>query len=149
MPPFVLLRFHAPEYAMDDERGVVKLADPGRILVASEGREGDGFLEIQSGVPEPAPGRAKIHVEVEIASFYPAIALRLARWVYAKTQSRIHVLVTHGFLARWPSWSSRSRRSAGSRPSRSRGDGRGGRPSRGRHTEITVGHARAPSASRS
>ena len=27
-----------------------------------------------------------------------AIALRLARWVYANTQSRIHVLVTHGFL---------------------------------------------------
>jgi hypothetical protein len=37
-------------------------------------------------------------VEVEIASFYPAIALRIARWLYANTQSRIHVLVTHGFL---------------------------------------------------
>ena len=69
------------------------------ILVASEGRGGDGFLEIDvRKCPEPAPGRAKIHVEVEIASFYPAIALRLARWVYANTQSRIHVLVTHGFL---------------------------------------------------
>ena len=39
-----------------------------------------------------------MHVEVEIASFYPAIAFRIARWVYANTQSRIHVLVTHGFL---------------------------------------------------
>ena len=39
-----------------------------------------------------------LHVEVEIASFYPAIAFRIARWVYANTQSRIHVLVTHGFL---------------------------------------------------
>jgi len=24
--------------------------------------------------------------------------LRIARWLYANTQSRIHVLVTHGFL---------------------------------------------------
>jgi len=49
-------------------------------------------------MPPRAPGRATLHVEVEIASFYPAIAFRIARWVYANTQSRIHVLVTHGFL---------------------------------------------------
>ena len=48
--------------------------------------------------PRTTPGRARLHVEVEIASFYPAIAFRIARWVYANTQSRIHVLVTHGFL---------------------------------------------------
>jgi hypothetical protein len=97
--PFVLLRFHAPEYAMDDEHGVVRWRIRDGILVASEGHEGDGFLEIDvRKCPEPAPGRAKIHVEVEIASFYPVIALRLASWVYANTQSRIHVLVTHGFL---------------------------------------------------
>jgi hypothetical protein len=99
MSPFVLLRFHAPEYFMDGERGVVRWRIRDGILVASEGHEGDGFLEIDvRKCPEPAPGRAKIHVEVEIASFYPAIALRLASWVYANTQSRIHVLVTHGFL---------------------------------------------------
>jgi hypothetical protein len=97
--PFVLLRFYAPEYSMDDERGVVRWRIRDGILVASEGHESDGFLEIDVlKCPEPEPGRAKIHVEVEIASFYPAIALRLARWVYANTQSRIHVLVTHGFL---------------------------------------------------
>ncbi len=97
--PFVLLRFYAPEYSMDDERGVVRWRIRDGILVASEGREGDGYLEIDVlKCPEPAPGRAKIHVEVEIASFYPVIALRLASWVYANTQSRIHVLVTHGFL---------------------------------------------------
>ena len=39
-----------------------------------------------------------MHVEVEIANFYPAIATWVARWVYVQTQSRIHVLVTHGFL---------------------------------------------------
>ena len=69
------------------------------LLVASEGREGDGYLEIDvERCPEPAPGRSRMHVEVEVASFYPVHRLRIARWLYANTQSRIHVLVTHGFL---------------------------------------------------
>jgi hypothetical protein len=97
--PFVLLRFRAPEYSMDDERGVVRWRIRDGILVASEGHEGDGYLEIDiRRRPAPEPGRATLHVEVEVASFYPAIAFRIARWVYANTQSRIHVLVTHGFL---------------------------------------------------
>ena len=97
--PLVLLRFHAPEYAMDAERGIVRWRIRDGILVASEGHEGDGYLEIDvRRCPLEAPGRAKLHVEVEIASFYPALALRIARWFYAQTQSRIHVLVTHGFL---------------------------------------------------
>ena len=33
-----------------------------------------------------------------MANFYPAIATWIARWFYSQTQSRIHVLVTHGFL---------------------------------------------------
>jgi hypothetical protein len=96
---FVLLRFRAPEYEMDDRRGVVRWRIRDGILVASEGHEGGGYLEIDiRRRPAAAPGRATLHVEVEIASFYPAIAFRIARWVYANTQSRIHVLVTHGFL---------------------------------------------------
>ena len=39
-----------------------------------------------------------MHIEVEVANFYPAIATWVARWFYQQTQSRIHVLVTHGFL---------------------------------------------------
>ena len=39
-----------------------------------------------------------MHVEVEVASFYPAIATWLTKFVYSNTQSKIHVLVTHGFL---------------------------------------------------
>jgi hypothetical protein len=97
--PFVLLRFRAPEYSMDATRGIVRWRIRNGILVAPEGHEGDGFLEIEvQRRPGDAPGRATLHVEVEIASFYPAIAFRIARWVYANTQSRIHVLVTHGFL---------------------------------------------------
>jgi hypothetical protein len=84
---------------MDDERGMVRWRIRDGILVASEGHEGDGYLEIDvTRYDEPEPGRARLHVEVEVASFYPAIAFRIARWVYANTQSRIHVLVTHGFL---------------------------------------------------
>ena len=47
---------------------------------------------------ERAGLRAASHVEVEVANFYPALATWVARWFYANTQSRIHVLVTHGFL---------------------------------------------------
>ena len=97
--PFVLLRFYAPEYRLTDERGIVRWRIRDGLLVAKEGRGGDGYLEIDvSRVPTDRPGRAKIHVEVEIAAFYPVIALRFARWIYTNTQSRIHVLVTHGFL---------------------------------------------------
>ena len=97
--PLVLLRFHAPDYEMSAQRGIVRWRIRDGILVASEGHEGDGYLEIEvRRHPQAAPGRATLHVEVEIASFYPAIAFRIARWVYANTQSRIHVLVTHGFL---------------------------------------------------
>src|SRR4051794_1072859 len=97
--PFVLLRFRAPEYSMTEDRGIVRWRIRDGLLVAQEGRDADGYLEIDvRRCPEDAPGEAKLHVEVEIASFYPAIALRIARWFYANTQSRIHVLVTHGFL---------------------------------------------------
>jgi hypothetical protein len=40
----------------------------------------------------------RLHVEVEVANFYPSIASRLSRRVYNATQSRIHVIVTYGFL---------------------------------------------------
>ena len=40
----------------------------------------------------------RLHVEVEVANFYPSIASGLGRRFYELTQSRIHVLITHGFL---------------------------------------------------
>lgn len=97
--PFVLLRFDAPEYTMDDTDGIVKWRIKDGILVASKGRARNGYLEIDvTRCAEDDPVRARLHVEVEITSFYPALVLRNARWLYANTQSRIHVLVTHGFL---------------------------------------------------
>jgi hypothetical protein len=96
--PFVLLQFQAPEYEMDDHEGIVRWRIKKGVLVSRHG-EAAGYLEIDI-VRRPAdePGRGTLHVEVTVANFYPAIAFRLGRWVYANTQSRIHVIVTHGFL---------------------------------------------------
>jgi hypothetical protein len=97
--PFKLLTFRAPEYEMDDQRGVVRWRIERGILVARAGRHGDGYLEIDvCRRPGADPGCVNVAVEVEVANFYPAIASRLSRFVYTNTQSRIHVIVTHGFL---------------------------------------------------
>jgi hypothetical protein len=94
--PLVLLRFHAPEYDIKPERGIVRWSIQDGLLVS---RRNEGYLEIDVRRLEPEhPGYARIHVEVEVANFYPALATWIARWVYTNTQSRIHVLVTHGFL---------------------------------------------------
>jgi len=98
--PFVLLRFRAPEYEMDARRGVVRWRIASGVLVSRPGHDGDGYLQIE--VERCAPGEddatARVHVEVEVANFYPALASAVARWFYSATQSRIHVIVTHGFL---------------------------------------------------
>jgi len=94
-----LLTFQAPEYEMDDQRGIVRWRIEKGLLVAPRGRGGKGYLEIDTRrVAPPAPGLARLHVEVEVANFYPAIAFGFGRWFYENTQSRIHVIVTHSFL---------------------------------------------------
>jgi hypothetical protein len=94
--PFVLLRFHAPEYELSRERGIVRWRIRDGVLVAQPDH---GHLEIDvRRYPSDRPGYACAHVEVEVANFYPALSVFVARWFYAITQSRIHVLVTHGFL---------------------------------------------------
>jgi hypothetical protein len=97
--PFVLLSFQAPEYAMNSTRGIVRWRIDRGVLVSKQGRGGNGFLEIDMRrCPPEGDGRARLNIEVEVANFYPAIASRLGRWIYTNTQSRIHVIVTHGFL---------------------------------------------------
>jgi len=94
--PFVLLRFGAPEYDISEGRGIVRWRIRDGVLVARRDR---GYLEIDVRRMEAdKPGFAQAYVEVEVANFYPAIATWVARWFYKVTQSRIHVLVTHGFL---------------------------------------------------
>jgi hypothetical protein len=97
--PLVLLRFKAPEYEMDAERGIVRWRIDRGVLVSRTGRGGDGYLQIDVRRCRAVDAAtARVHVEVEVANFYPALASGIARWFYAATQSRIHVIVTHGFL---------------------------------------------------
>ena len=97
--PLVLLRFRAPEYEFSRNRGIVRWRIEDGLLVSPRGRGGRGYLEIDVRlVPRQDAGLATVHVEVEVASFYPAIATWLTGFVYSNTQSRIHVIVTHGFL---------------------------------------------------
>jgi len=97
--PFKLLTFDAPEYEMNGERGVVRWRIKRGVLVARSGRGGHGHLQIDvRRLPDARPGEAKLHVEVEVANFHPAIATGLGRRVYNATQAKIHVFVTSGFL---------------------------------------------------
>jgi len=97
--PLVLLSFKAPEYEMDANRGIVRWRIDRGVLVAPSGRAGDGYLEIDvQRLPSVLPGKSMMHVDVEVANFYPAIAHSISKFVYTNTQSRIHVIVTHGFL---------------------------------------------------
>jgi hypothetical protein len=98
--PFVLLAFQAPEYLMDDRHGIVRWRIERGVLVSPRGRGGNGYLEIdvRRFDDEAHPGYGRLHVEVAVENFYPAIASGFGRWIYANTQSRIHVIVTHGFL---------------------------------------------------
>jgi hypothetical protein len=94
--PFVLLRFQAPDYELSSDRGIVQWRIQNGLLVS---RPHEGYLEIDvKRLESDRQGYARVHVEVEVANFYPAIATWVARWFYKQTQSRIHVLVTHGFL---------------------------------------------------
>lgn len=99
--PFVLLRFQAPEYELRDDGGIVRWRIEKGVLVARKGRGGDGYLEIDVRHLGPAGDDCeRVHVEVEIANFYPQVGRLMSRFVYTHTQSRIHVLVTYGFLRR-------------------------------------------------
>jgi hypothetical protein len=99
--PFTLLSFRAPEFEMNALRGIVRWRIDRGILVSGRGHGGDGYLQIDvcriddGRTPE---GWEAVHVEVEVANFYPSISSGIANWVYANTQSRIHVIVCHAFL---------------------------------------------------
>jgi hypothetical protein len=102
--PLKLLIFAAPEYELDADRGLVRWRIRGGLLVARSGRSADaddttGHLQIEvRRLPDRNPGEAKLHVEIEVANFHPAIAFGLGQRVYNATQARIHLFVTNGFL---------------------------------------------------
>jgi hypothetical protein len=97
--PLKLLSFQAPEYEMSSTRGLVRWRIARGLLVSRQGRDGRGYLQIEvCRYPGEDPGHARLHVEVAVANFYPSIASRLSLRLYNATQSRIHVIVTYGFL---------------------------------------------------
>jgi hypothetical protein len=97
--PFVLLRFHKPEYDFNSDGGTVTWPIDRGVLVARRGR-GRGFLRlsVRRKPAEDGAGDVTIVVSSEVVNFYPAIATRVGRWIYEQTQLRIHVIVTHAFL---------------------------------------------------
>jgi hypothetical protein len=98
-PPLKLLTFYAPEYELDPLRGLVRWRIARGLLVARRGHDGDGYLQIEvRRDPHEDSRGVHLHIEVEVANFYPSIASGISRRIYNATQSRIHVIVTHGFL---------------------------------------------------
>jgi hypothetical protein len=97
--PLTLLRFEAPEYLLEGDHGKVTWRIRDGLLVARSGR-GCGFLAIDvRRLVDDGPGvQARVRIELEVANFYPAIAVGFSTPVYEVTQSSIHVLVTHAFL---------------------------------------------------
>ncbi len=97
--PFVLLRFHKPEYQFNSDGGTVTWPINTGVLVARRGR-GRGFLRLSVHRKPAQDGADEVTVVVssEVVNFYPTLATRLSRWIYEQTQLRIHVIVTHAFL---------------------------------------------------
>jgi hypothetical protein len=97
--PFVLLRFHKPEYEYTRDGGTVTWPINRGVLVARRGR-GRGFLRLGVHRKPAQDGSDEVTIVVtsEVVNFYPTIATRLSRWIYEQTQLRIHVIVTHAFL---------------------------------------------------
>lgn len=89
--PLRLLTFGTPSYELSDASGSVTWPIEAGLLVA---RKGEGQLRITvERIPDDS-----IRVDVEVLNFYPAIASRISDHLYRWTQSKIHVLVTWGFL---------------------------------------------------
>jgi hypothetical protein len=97
--PFTLLRFEAPEYLVESGHGRVSWRIRDGFLVARSGRGcGSLTLDVHRLDDGQTSGMARVRIEVEVANFYPSIALGFSTPVYEITQSAIHVLVTHAFL---------------------------------------------------
>lgn len=102
--PFVLLRFHAPEYETGVSRASITWRIKRGILVSRSGRD-RGFLRL---VVEPlgqaqANAHHRVRVQMEVRNFYPWLRgsgtfARIGVWLYAQTQQRIHRTVTRRFL---------------------------------------------------
>ena len=97
--PFVLLRFKAPQYDFQPDRGTVTWPIDRGLLVASQGR-GRGYLRLSVQRPVVDDGGPDVTATVtsEVVNFYPRIAAGIGQFLYDQTQLRLHVIVTNAFL---------------------------------------------------
>jgi hypothetical protein len=97
--PLLLLRFRAPEYELESQRGAVVWRIERGLLVARAGR-GRGYLRLSVERPAEVDGAPEVTATVtsEVVNFFPMIAARVGRWLYDQTQLRLHVIVTHAFM---------------------------------------------------
>jgi hypothetical protein len=95
--PFTLLRFDAPEYTLESERGRIVWRIRDGLLVSRAGR-GSGWLSLEVRRETTGGDPSNLSIEVEVANFYPSIAAGFSTAVYEATQAFVHVLVTHAFL---------------------------------------------------
>ncbi len=100
--PAVLLAFGRPDHVLESDRRLITWQIRGGLLaVRQPGRDPDGAgllrIEIRPLDRQPS-GRPAIRVEVSVVGFRPAIARLFGPTVYARTQARVHVFVTHGFM---------------------------------------------------
>ncbi|MBD0281882.1 MAG: hypothetical protein ICV69_06770 [Thermoleophilaceae bacterium] len=102
--PFVLLRFSAPRYEIEPNRGTVTWPIERGMLVAPAGR-GRGYLRLSVERLPARDGASDVTARVssEVVSFYPLLAgwgwfSRIGRFIYEQTQLRVHVIVTNAFL---------------------------------------------------
>ena len=97
--PLTLLRFEAPEYLLEGDRGRISWRIRDGLLVSRAGANLGGLsLEVTRTDSDSDSDPAALTIEVEVANFYPSIASGLSTAVYEATQAFIHVLVTHAFL---------------------------------------------------
>ena len=103
--PFVLLRFFAPEYDVDRHGGTVTWRINRGLLVAPEGRGGEGYLRmtVERQSENPELGTITARITSSVANFYPMLRgwgwfSAIGRFVYRYTQLQIHIIVTNGFL---------------------------------------------------
>jgi hypothetical protein len=104
--PFVLLRFHPPEFELREGGGSVTWRIKRGILVSRSGR-GRGFLRLSVAQIDRTArdGGTPVRVQMEVRNFYPWLRgsgafARVGVWIYAQTQQRIHGFVTRAFLRR-------------------------------------------------
>lgn len=98
IPQLRLLTFRAPEYEMDRCRGIVRWRIDRGLLVSAQGRNGDGYLELDFERHDEGD-QVRLHVAVEVANYYPSLT-GISRRFYVQTQSRIHVVACNYFLRR-------------------------------------------------